>query len=66
MARLIKQGGIVVFFGFVFGCIGIYKFYFPDTPMEVKEPKAQPSQPVLVLMMMLSSSVPLLISGYLV
>ena len=44
----------------------MYRLYFPTDPTKPKSVDAKPSQEVLLLMMMFSTSVPLVVSGYLV
>jgi hypothetical protein len=60
------KAGVTAFTGLVMGGLWVYRLYFP---VDVAKPKSQdpkPCQEVLLLMMMFSSSVPLVVSGYLV
>jgi hypothetical protein len=66
---LMFQIGTVGIIGLCFGAFQVYRLYWPkeDTDLELpKEPKAQPSQQVLQLMMMMGSSIPLIVSGFFV
>ena len=44
----------------------VYRLYFPIDASEPKNSDPKPSQEVLLLMMMFSSSMPLVVSGHLV
>ena len=57
---------VIAFTGLVMGGSWLYRLYFPIDPTKPKSTDPKPSQEVLLLMMMFSSSMPLVVSGHLV
>ena len=63
---LMGQAAVTAFTGLLMGGFSVYKLYFPTDTTKPKSSDPQPSQEVLLLMMMFSATVPLVVSGYLV
>jgi hypothetical protein len=61
-----EKAGVTAFTGLVMGGLWVYRLYFPVDAAKPKTQDSKPCQEVLLLMMMFSSSVPLVVSGYLV
>jgi hypothetical protein len=57
---------VIAFTGLVMGGSWVYRLYYPIDPTKPKSTDPKPSQEVLLLMMMFSSSMPLVVSGHLV
>jgi hypothetical protein len=57
---------VIAFTGLVMGGSWLYRLYSPIDPTKPKSTDPKPSQEVLSLMMMFSSSMPLVVSGHLV
>jgi len=64
--KLMGQATVAAFTGLLMGGFWVYKLYFPTDATKPKSSDPQPSQEVLLLMMMFSATVPLVVSGYLV
>jgi hypothetical protein len=57
---------VIAFTGLVMGGSWVYRLYYPIDASKPKSADPKPSQEVLLLMMMFSSSMPLVVSGHLV